>query len=521
MLAEQSAATKTGNVMSVSAQVNDAVDSEAKPLTGAAPAAPADNHAARSKKLGLGMLSVYGSGALVENITTVAVSQLLLFYLTIICGLSGSLAGAVLGATLVVDSAIDPIVGSISDNSRSRHGRRHPFMLAAIIPIVVAFGLLFSTPRGLPVPALFAYALATLLSLRVAISFFYVPYMALGAELTDDYAERSSVVAGRVFFTVIGALAAAILMWGVFLKGPNGRFESAAYSPLAWTLGVIIAFGALMSSLGTLRARGRLHAAPPSGSFSFSQFGSELVEVLRNRSFLSLFFPCLVLFTALGVAGALTLHANTFFWKLTAAQILILSLLAPIGVFGGIFAAGAVARRIEKRSTAVLGLGLIGLSQLGPVTLYLTGAIPLSAAVPTLAVALIVGSLGGAIATIAFQSMMADATDEHEHLFGARREGLYFAGITFSAKAASGLGAWIGGITLDVIGFPHGLVASPAMLAHIPAAAIRNLGIAYGPGAAIFTAVSCGVLMTYKLTKADHARIQADLVARRSEKAGD
>ena len=499
-----------------------ATAADGRPPLDATLAAPDAGIGARlSSKLGIGMLSIYGSGALVENITTVAVGTLLLFYLTVICGLSGSLAGAVLGATLVVDSCIDPIVGSISDNSRSRHGRRHPFMLAAIVPLVVAFGLLFSVPRGLHGLALFGYALATLLSLRVAISFFYVPYMALGAELSDDYAERSSIVAGRVFFTVLGGLAAAFLTWGVFLKGPNGRYLGAAYSPLAWTLSIIVVVGALISTLGTLRARGRLHDAPRTGSFGLGQFGSELAEVLRNRSFLSLFFPCLILFTALGVAGALTLHANTFFWKLTAGQILVLSLIAPVGVFGGIFAASAVARRIEKRSTAVLGLALIGVSQLGPVTLYLSGMIPLSAAVPTLAVAIIVGALGGSIATIAFQSMMADATDEHEHLFGARREGLYFAGITFSAKAASGLGAWIGGITLDVIGFPHGLAASPAMLAQIPASAIRNLGIAYGPGAAIFTAVSCAVLMTYKLTKADHTRIQADLLERRAARPSD
>jgi len=481
-------------------------------------ARPADAHAARSVKLGLGALAVYGSGALVENITTVAVGLLLLFYLTDICGLSGSFAGLVLGATLVVDSAIDPIVGSLSDNSRSRHGRRHPFMLAAIVPIVLAFGLLFSVPRGLSGLPLFRYALAMLLSLRVAISFFYVPYMALGAELSDDYAERSSIVAGRVFFTVIGGLAAAFLIWGVFLRGQTGRYNGAAYSPLAWTLGVIVIVGALVSTLGTLRARGRLHEAPRSGSFGVGQLGSELLEVLRNRSFLSLFMPCLILFTALGVAGALTLHAQTFFWKLSAVQILILSLFAPVGVFGGIFAAGLLARRIEKRSTAMLGLALIGVAQLAPVPLRLSGLVPASGVVPMLALSTILGGLGGSIATIAFQSMMADATDEHEHLFGARREGLYFAGITFSAKAASGLGALIGGIALDVIGFPHG-ITNPALLAKIPVQTIDNLGIAYGPGASIFTAVSVAVLMTYKLTKADHARIQADLTSRRAAKA--
>ena len=503
--------------MSVSAPANESPLPAAEPRPTANAGAPtAANHAARSSKLGLGSLNIYGSGALVENVTSLTVGGLLLFYLTVICGLSGSLAGAALGATLVVDSMIDPIVGSISDNSRSRHGRRHPFMLAAIIPIVAAFGLLFSVPRGLAGWPLFGYALVTLLSLRVAISFFYVPYMALGAELSDDYAERSSIVAGRVFFTVIGGLSAAILTWGVFLKGPNGRLQAAAYSPLVWTLAGIVTFGALLSTFGTLRARGRLHAAPTEGGFGFAQFVGELLEVMRNRSFVSLFMPCLILFTALGVAGALTLHANTFFWKLSSGQILLLTLVAPLGVFGGIFGAGVLGRRIEKRSIAMLGLAMIGVAQLAPVTLRLTGVIPASAALPTLALAGMLGALGGSIATISFQSMMADATDEHEHLFGARREGLYFAGITFSAKASSGLGAWIGGIALDVIGFPHG-VTNPALLAKIPAETIRNLGIAYGPVASIFTAVAVAVLMTYKLTKADHARIQEDLKSRRAE----
>jgi GPH family glycoside/pentoside/hexuronide:cation symporter len=456
---------------------------------------------------------------LVENVTTAAIGGLLLFYLTVICGLSGSLAGAALGATLVVDSFIDPVVGSISDNSRSKRGRRHPFMIASIVPIVLLFGMLFSVPHGLKSWPLFGYALAVLLSLRVAISFFYVPYMALGAELTDDYAERSNVVAGRVFFTVLGGLAFAILTWGVFLKGTNGRLNGAAYSPLAWTLGGIALLGAVLSTFGTMRDRSRLHAAPTGASFSASQLLGEVVEVLRNRSFISLFMPCLILFTALGVAGTLTLHANTFFWKLSSGQILILSLTALIGVFVGIFGAAFLAKRMEKKSAAMLGLVLIGFAQIGPVLLRLSGVIPLSAAVPTLAVATMLGGLGGAVATIAFQSMMADAADEHEYLFGARREGLYFAGITLSAKASSGLGAWIGGIALDVIGFPVG-VTDPSVLAKIPAETIRNLGLAYGPGASIFTAVSVLVLLTYKLTKADHDRIQDKLKSRRTEKAG-
>jgi GPH family glycoside/pentoside/hexuronide:cation symporter len=503
--------------MSVSVPANEAAATEPRPMLEAT-MAPPDSHAVRSSRVSFGLLSIYGSGSLVENVTSAAVAGLLLFYLTVICGLSGSLAGAALGVTLVVDSFIDPIVGSLSDNSRSRHGRRHPFMIFSILPTVVAFGLLFSVPQGLKGFALFGYALATLLSLRIAISFFYVPYMALGAELTDDYAERSTIVAGRVFFTVIGGVASAVLMWGVFLKGQDGRFNGAAYSPLAWVLGAIVAVAAIASTLGTLGARGRLHAAPAGGRFSAAQLGAEVLEVLKNRSFISLFMPCLILFTALGVAGTLTLHANTFFWKLDASKILFLTLIALVGVFFGIFGAGILARQLEKRTTALLGLAMIGIAQVGPVTLRLTGLITIDQGFLALAAATVLGGLGGSIATIAFQSMMADATDEHEHLFGARREGLYFAGITLSAKASSGLGAWIGGIALDVIGFTQAISgAAPGKPPTVPADIALKLAITYGPGAAVFTVASILVLMTYRLTKEKHAVIQADLKTRRQQ----
>jgi GPH family glycoside/pentoside/hexuronide:cation symporter len=477
----------------------------------------AANHAVRSSRLGVGRLTVYGSGALVENLTTLTVGQLLLFYLTIVCGLSGTAAGAVLGVTLFVDAFFDPVVGSLSDNSRSRHGRRHPFMLAAIIPMVAAFGLLFSIPPGLNGLALFAYAVTALLALRIGISFFQVPYFALGAELSDDYAERSTIVAVRVVFTVAGGILFPVLAFGVFLKGAHGRYDHAAYAPLAWSCAAIVLFGAVLSTFGTLGARSRLHAAAADARFSPLRFLAEGGEVLRNRSFLHLFLCCLILFVALGAAGALTLHANTFFWKLTSGQLLTLGVVAPIGGLSGVFAAAALARVMEKRTIAMVGLGLLGIAQIAPVVLNLTHVIGPSQYVGTLMLAVILITFGGSLSTISFQSMMADAADEHEHLFGARREGLFFAGITFSAKAASGLGLIVGGVALDLIGFPHGLAATPAHLAAIPVATINHLGLAYGPGAGLFTAVAVAVLLGFKLTRRDHARILDDLSRRRAE----
>jgi GPH family glycoside/pentoside/hexuronide:cation symporter len=135
------------------------------------------------------------------------------------------------------------------------------------------------------------------------------------------------------------------------------------------------------------------------------------------------------------------------------------------------------------------------------------GLLPTNAEVmAALTVAVILLGFGTSAAVIGYQSMMADAADEHEHLFGARREGLYFAGINFSAKASSGLGVLIAGIVLDVIGFPHG-VAAAGKAAQIAPSAIRELGLIYGPGAAIASFISVTILFAYRINRGRHAAI--------------
>ena len=474
------------------------------------------NHAERSGRLGFGMLATYGAGALVADTTSFGLNTLLLFYLTIVCGLSGSAAGLALGIALVVDAFVDPLVGSLSDNSRSRHGRRHPFMIASVIPIMVAFAMLFSVPVSLHGFGLFAYALVALLAVRIGLSTFGIPYIALGAELSDDYAERSTIVAARVLFTVLAGVVAAFLAYGVFMRGAGGQTHRDAYPPFAWTCGALVFLGATVSTLGTLRMRGRMHAAPARQSgAALGRLGAEVIEVFKNPSFRILFFACLILFVALGAAGALTLHANTYFWLLTNPQILVITLVASLGVLIGIFIAGFISRTLEKRTVALLGIGLIGLCQLTPAILKVAGLIPASGNVPTLLIASFLGGVGSSAALIGFQSMMADAADEHEILFGARREGLYFAGISLSVKASSGIGALIAGLVLDLIGFPHGLPPAAMVLHAIPPSAVRDLGLFYGPGASVLTALCMLTLARYRRGRADHEQVRDTLAQRR------
>ena len=484
----------------------------------AEPAAQAGaNHTERSTRLTLPMLAAYGAGSLVQDTTNFGLSTLLLFYLTVVCGMSGSAAGLALALALVVDAFVDPLVGSLSDNSRSRHGRRHPYMIASAAPIALALVMLFSIPRSLTGAGLFAYALTALLTIRIGISGFNVPYIALGAELSDDYAERSTIVASRVLFSVLAGAVAAFLAYGVFMKGPGGQTHRDAYPPFALSCGVLVLLGAAASSFGTLSARGRLHAAPVAKGPALGRLLAEVAEVFRNPSFRILFLSCLILFVGLGAATALTLHANTYFWRLPIKAILMIALATPFGILIGVFVIGFLARTLEKRTIALAGIGLIGACQLLPVLLQLGGLIPRGGAVILLVTAAGLAGVGASAALIGFQSMMADAADEHGHLFGARREGLYFAGISLSAKASSGIGALIAGVVLDLIGFPHGLVASGAAAHPIPAEVVRNLALFHGPGAALITGACVAMLLQYRRGRDDHDRIREALILRRNE----
>ena len=487
--------------MSVGAPANETPKPANSPLDADAA------HALRAKRLGLGFLGVYGAGATVEVFITFALGQFLLFYLTIVCGLPGALAGLVGLLSLTIDAFIDPIVGSLSDNMRGPLGRRHPFLIGASIPTAIALVLLFSVPNGLHGPGLFLYAVVLSLALRIGLSCYQVPYFALGAELSDNYAERSTIVGFRVAFGVIGTLVATALSYGFFLSAPGATTHKAAYVPLAWSFAGIIASAGLVGAIGTLGARKRLHTAAPVGVASIGRLVGEIREIFRNRSFRVLFSAILLFFVAQGVAGPLTLYANTYFWKISTVQIRDLTFIYTGGLAVGIILTGVLSRWLEKRTIAFIGLSMFVTSQVVPAPLRVLGLVPTTAdAMAVLTVAVILLGLGVSSAVIGYQSMMADAADEHEHLFGARREGLYFAGINFSAKASSGLGVLIAGIVLDVIGFPHGVGAAGKAL-HVAPAAVRELGLIYGPGAGIVSFISVTILFAYRINRHRHAEI--------------
>ena len=479
----------------------------------------------RSTPLGRGFMAVYGSGAVLDGVVQAALATFLFFYLTAVCGLSNSLTGLSLFVALAVDAIADPLVGSISDNSWTRWGRRHPFMLAGAVPVAVALGQLLSIPHGLTGGWLFAYATIASIAMRVSYSVYILPNTALGAELSDDYAERTNIVAVRLLFFVIGTVGCLCLGLLGFLSGPQGLMHRAAYVPFGWSCAAVALArradqppSVRFAPLPRLHRVARSRQRPAGGAVHARDLG----ELVRNRSFVILFITVLIVFIGNGVGATLTLHAVKFFWRLPPQVIQAIALAAPLGILVGVPASVFVSNRFEKRKVVVVSLVILTAYYAVLPTLQIVGLLPKGPPLWAIlfGLALVAGAVTGC-AAIGFQ--FDDGFDARRRARSpvryAPRGPLFCRGLNFAAKAASGLGALIAGVGLDVIGFPTNLAARSGAGLQIDAQVIRNLGLVVGPGLAVIYSVAIVVFLAYRIDRAAYASIQRVLDERRAASA--
>ena len=473
--------------------------------------------ARNSRKIAFPSKLSFGVGQLAEGLKNWSFAALVMFYYNQVLEVPGTICGIVLGIALVFDAVTDPLAGSLSDNLHSRFGRRHPFMVASALPLALAFYGLFSPPVGLSPGALGAWLLAFSVLTRAAMTLYHVPHMALGAELTEDFEERTSIVAYRQAFGTLGGLLAAILAFGfAFTDARGGRTNAAAYAPFALQIAVLMSVTILISAWGTRREIPFLPKPGPKGPGTvLSRLVAETRIAFQSDSFRWLFAGVLIVFLMVGVNTVLDIYMFQYFWELESQQFLWLSIAAPVGLVLGTLAVRPFHHHFGKRAGLQFGTGGWALLQFLPVTLRLLDWFPeneSAALVPTL---LVIKFFQGAIvqqALVSFGSMMADVADEHELETGRRSEGIFFGAVAFSGKGASGLGTFVAGFGLDLIGWPRGADIQTA--ADVGAETLVELGLLYGPGIAVFSTISMWCYTHYHLDREAHALVLEKLNAR-------
>jgi len=466
----------------------------------------------------------FGVGQYAEGLKNTAFSLFILFYYNQVLGLSGTLAGMALFVALLFDAVSDPLAGSLSDNLKSRLGRRHPFMYASAIPLALAFIGLFSPPESLGEIGLFFWLTVFAILTRAAMTLYHVPHLALGAELTENFQERTRIVAYRQFFGTLGSASAVVIGLGYFFSDENGgRLSVENYTPYAITLGILMVITIWYSAWGTQREIPYLSVPPDKPKMGVAQrLIKEASEAFTNRSFRWLFFGVLIVFIMSGVNTALDLYMFQYFWELSGREMLWLQVTYMVGLISGVFLTSTLHKYKDKKFGVILGTGAWAVFQVLPVMLRLLDLLPENGTAQLLYTLITMKFIQGILlqqAFVSFGSMMADVADEHEYETGVRQEGIFFGAIAFSAKATSGFGNFIGGIGLDVISWPRGQGIQTA--ADIPPETLMNLGILYGPTVSAFAIISLWCYSHYKLTKERHAEILAVLHERRAARSSD
>jgi GPH family glycoside/pentoside/hexuronide:cation symporter len=465
----------------------------------------------------VGVKLAYAFGQMIES-GYLVVASFVFFYYTAVLGLSGSLVGTALAISMCLDALMDPLIGSISDNVRSKMGRRLPLMLIAGPLVLVTLAMLFSPPVGLSPFLLFGWLVFAKMALRGSASLYNLPYAALGAEMADGYVERASVVAYRAVAGIVIGVAITGLAYGVFFAGKGGLQARDHYPAFAWTVAALMCAGAALCCAGVWRYARRLPQPTTPPSPLLLGLVRELPEVFRNASFRTLFGSALMFWMAAGINGAFNNYAYVFVWKVRPEAIQLISYAYFGGILLGVPVARALLNRREKKTVVLQGLGLVlagfmVLQTLRALGLFMaTGA----EALPWLSGNAGIIGVGVGLLSVAYPAMMADAADEHEVLFGSRREGLYFAGLGFAAKAASGLGQMAAGFALDALHFPK--AAGTHVGAVVPDPVLRLLVLAWGPLAAVFALGGVFFLLPYAITRIRHDTIAASLKVKR---AGD
>ena len=211
----------------------------------------------QKSKLSFSTKFFYGFGSISFGIKNNGFSYFVLFVYVFVFGLPAWMAGLALNLILVADAFTDPLVGYYSDRLRSKWGRRHPFMYAAAIPVTLSFYFLWSPPDNLTNLELFFYLLICATIIRVFITFYEIPSIALGPELTDNYVERTSLMSYRYFFGWFGGLTTYNLVWWYYApKYETEIYTSGRFNPDLWpewglVAALLIFLGIVVTSLGT------------------------------------------------------------------------------------------------------------------------------------------------------------------------------------------------------------------------------------------------------------------------------
>ncbi len=434
----------------------------------------------------------------------------LLFFMTTMLGIEPGLAGALIFASKIYDLVTDPLMGYLSDRTRSRLGRRRPYLLLGAVLSALSAWLLFDVPSFSSPTATVVWYGSVLLLFATGYTIFSVPYLSMPAEMTSDYHDRTRLMSFRTLFSSVGLLIGTALAPIIVASAggtvssptilrppgavecvlPPGRAGQVAGTAEGYALmGVVIA-GIVFVSMalcffGTRRARCTRPVR------TATDFGQQLQLTLRNRPFM-----LLVGTKTLQLTGVTAFSAGLAFF----AQYVVQLTGAQLGMFFGLFSLGTIlslpawvwhARRVGKKPAYVLAVILFVAVDLA---LLAVGAGDLGL---LLTLGFCIGLAAGGLILLGV-SMLPDTIDYDHHLTGQRREGIYAGVWSTIEKGSAAVATLFAGLILSSAGYLETRAGEIACQPHSALVAIQ-INVAIVPAAVML--LSLLFLARYDLTR--------------------
>lgn len=435
----------------------------------------------------------YGSGDIGFSLTTTIIGAFFAIFLTDVVGLSAGTAAAAILIGSTWDYINDPIMGHLSDRTRSRWGRRRPFLLFGALPFGLAFTMLWIRPpweRELYL-ALY-YALAYVLFDTVA-TLLYMPYFALTPELTSDYDERTSLTSYRMFFSILGSLLAFTIPWMII---GSFRPENADRVLLmAAGFAAISALPMLLVFFGTREREVFMHQERPG-------IRQSLRTAFENRPFRY----GLMIFLMTWISVVVLQDSLAYFIKYVVGREEDSELIMGVVFVTAILFLPLwnwISQRWSKRWAYIGGIAFWAVVQM--VLITVTAATSLE----VILVLCVLAGIGVAAAHVLPWAILPDAIEWGEYETGERHEGMFYSLVTLMRKAATSLAI---PATLALLHF----TGYDGLAEQQPASALMGLRIVIGPLPALLLCVGIVFAYLYPLNRERYNEVVRKLDARRA-----
>ncbi len=462
-----------------------------------------------SKKLDWPTKLTFGIGTIGTASTGSILAFFFMFFLTDVAGLPAALAGSVLMFGQFGDAISDPIIGMMSDKTRSQWGRRYPWIVLGAVPFGLSFFLLWVIPAT-GTWTLFAYYVIIGILFKTALTAVYLPYVALMPELTQDYDDRTSLNSVRLTFSIGSSILSLVLVSEIFNRVSDPVQQHLVVGGFGAILCIMSLAVCVMGTYTRVRAMEQIqHSQKKTPHLSVIE---QIRIVFSNRPFVLVIGIYLCSWLAAQMTAVIMKYFVVSWMQLSPAIFTQFALTVQGTALLMLFVWSAISRRLGKRAVYFMGMSSWIVAQAGLFFLQ-PGQVTLMFVMGVMA------GLGVSTAYLVPWSMLPDVIELDELKTGQRREGVFYAFMVMLQKIGLAIAVFLVGQALSGAGYIES--ASDVVTAVQPASALLVIRLAIGPIATTLLILGLVMAYFYPITREVHAEILMTLQQRREAEMPD